>query len=369
MLYPKVKGALYTSIDGNNVVRFSKCITAYGKEVQDDNDRTLWNLLKIMDGEKTVNRISAEMKEMYPDLPEGEVEIVINKLWEQGIIEDSDIKESFDLTEEEINRYSRNLAFYSIVSTRNKTTLEFQSLLKKSSVSVVGLGGIGSMVASILAASGVGKIYIADNDKVELANITRQILFDEGDIGNSKVEAAIGHLKKINSQIEIRGEEIKIEKKEDLMPIMKKSDFFVNGIDTPSTILNEVNDAAMLTETPWIDASYEGPRYAVSVYIPHKTPCYRCVAHNENERKLSLGIDNEEYLNLMDFDPVIGPVSIAAASLAASEVIFYLTGIPLNTLGKAYNQDIFQISESRITETEFWASCPSCGMGARKIKN
>src|ERR1700674_3659076 len=69
-----------------------------------------------------------------------------------------------------------------------------QQRLEGSSVAIVGLGGLGSPVALYLAAAGVGRLGLIDDQQVELSNLNRQILFEDCDVGRPKVEAAAGRL-------------------------------------------------------------------------------------------------------------------------------------------------------------------------------
>ena len=94
------------------------------------------------------------------------------------------------LSNAQIERYSRQIIL-------KKIGLTGQKKLLKSKVLIVGAGGLGSPIALYLAASGIGTIGIIDNDKVEISNIQRQILFDTKDIKKNKSIVAANKLKKI----------------------------------------------------------------------------------------------------------------------------------------------------------------------------
>ena len=91
-------------------------------------------------------------------------------------------------------RYARNMKAY---------TLEDQAALLRSTVSVVGLGGLGGGVTEILARSGVGTLYLIDGDTFEDNNLNRQFLSRQPLLSTSKAEAAIQRVKEINSSIEV----------------------------------------------------------------------------------------------------------------------------------------------------------------------
>ena len=84
-------------------------------------------------------------------------------------------------------RFSREMALKEI-------SVEGYEILRKSWVSVVGLGATGSPVADLFVRAGIGKIQIIDGDTVDISNIHRQVLYSEGDVGRKKVEAASGRL-------------------------------------------------------------------------------------------------------------------------------------------------------------------------------
>ena len=74
----------------------------------------------------------------------------------------------------------------------------------KSSVLVVGAGGLGSPIAIYLTALGIGKIGIVDKDNVEISNLSRQIIFETNDVSKNKSSAAISKLRKINPDIQFK---------------------------------------------------------------------------------------------------------------------------------------------------------------------
>lgn len=94
----------------------------------------------------------------------------------------------------EENRYVRQ----TVLSELGK---EGQKRLKKQSVSIIGLGALGSTMADTLARGGIGELTLVDRDFVELSNLHRQTLYTEKDLGKPKAEAATHHLTHINSEI------------------------------------------------------------------------------------------------------------------------------------------------------------------------
>ena len=101
-------------------------------------------------------------------------------------------------TEEQVQRYSRHIILPNVGGAGQRKLLD-------SSVLVIGAGGLGSPIAMYLAAAGIGKLGIVDFDQVDVTNLQRQILHTTPDVGRSKVESALEHLKAINPTIDIVG--------------------------------------------------------------------------------------------------------------------------------------------------------------------
>jgi adenylyltransferase/sulfurtransferase len=150
---------------------------------------------------------------------------------------------------------------------------EGQEKLKAGSVLVVGAGGLGTPVLFYVAAAGVGRIGIADNDSVNLSNLQRQILYNTADVGKRKASAAAGRLRNLNPDIHT----VAIDKKIDasnILEIIKEYDVIVDATDNfPTRYL--LNDAAVLTGKPLVYGSifrYEGQ---VAVFNYKGSPNYR----------------------------------------------------------------------------------------------
>jgi len=172
------------------------------------------------------------------------------------------------LTPGEKSRYSRHLLLPEFGE-------EGQERLKQAKVLVVGAGGLGSPSLLYLTASGVGTIGIVDFDVVETNNLHRQVLYNAGDVGHMKVEAAVRNLERLNPAVSIVSHPVRLTS-ENAIEIISKYDLVLDGTDNFATRYL-VNDACVLTRTPNVYASiyrYDGQ---VSVFCTENGPCYRCV--------------------------------------------------------------------------------------------
>ncbi|MGZ5299557.1 MAG: HesA/MoeB/ThiF family protein, partial [Actinomycetota bacterium] len=91
-------------------------------------------------------------------------------------------------TEDQVQRYSRHIILPNIGGAGQRKLLD-------ASVLVIGAGGLGSPAAMYLAAAGIGRLGIVDFDRVDVTNLQRQILHTTADVGRSKVESAVEHLR------------------------------------------------------------------------------------------------------------------------------------------------------------------------------
>ena len=165
--------------------------------------------------------------------------------------------------------YSRQVALPEVGATG-------QAKLHAASVLVVGAGGLGVPVLQYLAAAGVGRIAVMDDDVVESSNLHRQPLYEVADIGRHKAEAAAGRLAGINR--ELRCEAI-VERAgpDNLDALVARHDLVVECSDNLRTKFL-VNDAALRARKPAVFASvyqYEGQLQA---WLPQPDwPCLRCL--------------------------------------------------------------------------------------------
>jgi molybdopterin/thiamine biosynthesis adenylyltransferase len=100
------------------------------------------------------------------------------------------------LNDKETLRYSRHILL-------DEVGLDGQLMLKRSTVAVVGAGGLGSPALLYLAAAGIGSLILIDDDVVELSNLQRQVLYKVNHLGQNKVRAAGKVLASLNNQINI----------------------------------------------------------------------------------------------------------------------------------------------------------------------
>lgn len=160
-----------------------------------------------------------------------------------------------------------------------------QEKIQNSSVLIIGVGGLGCPAAQYLVGTGVGRVGLMDHDKVSISNLHRQVLFNENDIGKSKAAVAREKLRLVNSEIEILAieEALTIENAEKLF---SEYDIIIDGTDNFETKYL-INDAAILTNKPWIYASIYKNEGQLAVFNFQNGPSYRCLFPKTTRQNVS----------------------------------------------------------------------------------
>ena len=167
-----------------------------------------------------------------------------------------DMKFNFLNTDEQ-ERYQKHL-------TLEEIGYEGQLSLKNSSVLCVGAGGLGSSVLLYLAATGIGKIGIVDNDHVEKSNLQRQIIHETNTIGKLKIDSARERIKKFNPNSELLTFAERINPN-NVIEIIQKFDVICDCSDNFGTRYL-INDACLILNKPLVFGSVQGFEGQISVF-------------------------------------------------------------------------------------------------------
>jgi len=174
-----------------------------------------------------------------------------------------------ELTAAERQRYARHLSIPGV-------GIEGQLRLKRSSVLLIGSGGLGSPAALYLAAAGVGRLGLVDPDAVELSNLQRQILHGQSWLGKPKLESAAARLAEVNPHVVVDCHPVRFTP-ENALEIAAGYDVILDGCDNfPTRFLS--NDTAFFLKKPLIYGAIQRFEGQLAVFAPHLGgPCYRCL--------------------------------------------------------------------------------------------
>jgi adenylyltransferase/sulfurtransferase len=221
------------------------------------------------------------------------------------------------LGDEQLERYARHIILKEIGG-------EGQRRLLDAHVAVIGAGGIGSPLIQYLAAAGVGRLTVIDDDEVALSNLQRQTLFGSEDIGVPKVEAAKQAVAKLNSDVDFIGIAARLTA-ENASHLLGGANIVVDGCDNFATRL-AVADAALAMRVPLVSAAVGQFEGQLAVYRGWEVdkPCYRCLVGGDPDRPDASCADQG----------VLGALTGVLGSLAAMEAIRAITGFGDDSAGK-----------------------------------
>ncbi len=249
------------------------------------------------------------------------------------------------LTEEQIQRYSRNIILEQIGG-------EGQEKLLASKVLIVGVGGLGSPAALYLAAAGVGTVGLLDGDQVDLTNLQRQIIHHTNDVGRRKVTSAKRRIRAINPDVTVRTYDV-WARADSVRDVIKEYDFVIDATDNfPAKFL--INDACYFERIPFSHGGilqFEGQLMTV---IPGKTACYRC---------LFPGPPPAPAVAPCGQAGVLGVLPGVIGSLQATEAMKYLLGIGELLTGSLLTYDALTMSFRKVPAKRR-IDCALCGRNA-----
>lgn len=181
---------------------------------------------------------------------------------------------------------------------------------------MVGAGGLGCPAALYLAASGVGKLTLADPDKVDLTNLQRQILYRTDSVGVPKVEAARTALVALNPEVQIFPLQKRLQEK-DLPDLVGSADVVLDCSDNFAT-RHALNRACVVGHKPLVSGAAIRFDAQVAVFDLRKpdAPCYACIYPEDGE------IEEVQCSTMGVFAPLTGVVG----ALQAMEAIKLLVG-------------------------------------------
>jgi len=212
------------------------------------------------------------------------------------------------LSDKEKDRYSRQIRLPGF-------GLEGQEKLKQAKVLVIGAGGLGSPVLQYLAAAGIGHIGIVDYDVIDLTNLNRQVLYDEGQVGQPKAILAAQRISQLNPSISVKPYFRKLTP-EDALEIMEPYEILVDCTDNFS-VRYLINDAAVILNKPVVYGAVYQFEGQVTVFNYQGGPTLRCL-QPEQPHPLEVPSCSE--------GGIIGSVAGTIGSVQANEVIKIILG-------------------------------------------
>ena len=253
-----------------------------------------------------------------------------------------------ELNDDLLLRYSRHILLPDV-------GVAGQTRISDASVLIVGAGGLGCPVALYLGAAGVGELWLADGDTVDLTNLQRQIGHATAAIGENKADSLARSVLAINPEINVRSicETLSASALHDAVAAV---DLVVDASDNFAT-RHAVNRACVLLGKPLVSGAAIGFSGQLAVFDSRRadSPCYHCLfpdhADEPELRCAEAGV----------FAPLVGIIG----AMQAMEALKYLARVGELLVGRMLLWDGLQ-ADARVMKVPRDAACPVCGAAARQ---
>jgi molybdopterin-synthase adenylyltransferase len=250
--------------------------------------------------------------------------------------------EMTSLRDDELDRYARHIILRDVGGAG-------QLKLRAARVAVIGAGGLGSPCLQYLAAAGVGRLTIIDDDLVSLSNLQRQVLHGTSDVGRLKIASATEAIARINPDVAVADQPVRLDAG-NATALLAEHDVIADGSDSFATRL-AVADAAFVLRLPLVSAAVGPFEGQVATFRGWEAdlPCYRCLVGNAVDRAGETCADQG----------ILGAVTGVVGAMQALEVIREIVGFGTSLAGRLLLYDALA-ARSRTLRLPKDPACPGC---------
>lgn len=237
-----------------------------------------------------------------------------------------------ELTDEQLLRYARHVVL-------DEVGEEGQAKLLQSSALLVGAGGLGSPMILYLAAAGIGRIGVIDDDTVDITNLQRQIAHRTEDIGRPKVDSAADAARRLNPDIVIERHRLRLDAS-NATDLISRYDIVADGSDNFATRYL-LNDVCHLVGRTLVAASlfrFEAQLSTYKSYLGAPHPCYRCLFPDR---------PGEDLVPRCEEAGIVGALAGVMGTLQSMEVVKELLSLGRGLSGRLL---IYDGMDARFTE-------------------
>lgn len=326
-----------------------------------DRKGEMWNLIKNLDG-RTVDEVVSSVRMSFPGLSRDDVLDGLRVLDKYGFLDDVTSEVGVP------SRYLPNVRYFSAFpGTSTAEAIKMQEKLLSSKILLLGLGGGGANVATLLAGVGVGNLTILDSDVVEESNLGRQLLYREKDIGKPKAEVAASRLQELNSLTQITSIVSRIDSFQDVREFISDNDLVICAMDEPPFMAQRrVNKAIVNENVPCVFGANQLTHGRVFTVVPGETGCFDCLNlyYSRNDPKFVKQFRGFQQSNYKPETVAYVPTMWIITAAMADEAVRLITGYTEpKTLGLQYEivyPDYTSFSHKAWLRYE---DCPTCGNG------
>jgi len=263
------------------------------------------------------------------------------------------------VSDEQSTRYARHL-------TLPEVGPEGQRLLSEASILVVGAGGLGSPALLYLAAAGIGRIGVIDDDSVDLSNLQRQILHGTAAIGEAKVTSAERRLGDLNPEVAVEAHETRLVAG-NALEVIGGYDLVIDGSDNFSTRYL-IGDACEILGKPWVFGSIHRFEGQVTTFNLDGGPNYRDLFPEAPPAELAPNCAEAGVLGVLP--GIIGSIQATEAIKIILGVGEPLSGrlLVIDALGMGMRSLSYSHDPSRATVTELSEYSIECSSEADDVE-
>lgn len=244
------------------------------------------------------------------------------------------------LTPDQITRYARHIVLREIGGPG-------QNALLSATVAIIGAGGLGGPAALYLAAAGVGRLTLIDDDTVEISNLQRQIQFSDADIGRGKARTLADGLQAQNPDCDVTVHNLRLSE-ENASELLTGHDVILDGTDNFATRLT-VNRISHQLSIPLVSGALGRFDMQLGVFnATSDSPCYRCFVGDIPDTEQNCATEG-----------VLGALAGMCGSMMAMEAMKLITGAGDTLSGRLYMFDALR-AEGRTLRLNNDPACTVC---------
>ena len=244
------------------------------------------------------------------------------------------------LSDSELIRYSRQISIKAM-------DIDGQEQLKLAHVLIIGAGGLGCAASQYLAVAGVGTITLVDFDTVELSNLQRQVLHQDNNIGQAKVESAKASLLALNPHLVVNTINTVLDDTA-MASLVTQASIVLDCTDNVS-VREQLNLCCLAHKTPLVSAAAIRMEGMLTVFDYHaSSPCYHCFS----------ALFGEQQLTCVE-SGILAPVVGMIGCLQATEAIKVIANLGKPLIGRLLMIDAMTM-EFREMKLPKQPSCKVC---------
>lgn len=358
----KIKDSVDLFLSDNKYIMAYYMNTRQRKSFRVNED--LVHLLENIDGERTLGELKKDMQCKYY-VSIDDIETVMEQMIKNRIITEIN-KNSNILSLRDLERYARQINYFSEFLGSEEAGIKAQRKLMNTSILVFGCGAVGGDIALELIMAGVQKIALYDFDVVEKSDMSRHMYFKEEYVGKKKIDVLANKLKEIDNRIEVSTYDMSMKPEDEIESIIVQNDFIINTLDEPyiGYTSSKISRICVKHKIPhFIGGGFDAHLASTGeLIIPYVTPCVECYAMHFKDK-------------LKDWKPKKHPVktryteigglasmSLFSASYASIEIIKQIAGlVDMTDTFKVRGELLFNDMSLTYLNVKKNPECPVCG--------